>query len=152
MYRKVVLASSWSTCSMLATPVVWWLTSCQSKCSTSVRMRMSSGTAIDGCVSFNWIATCAQITPTGRRKMRDCNYRHQTAGVENAGPSSYGKPKHLYLLRLLRFPVSHFQRPHTNYVSQSAVDETAQSHVLYSETFSCAYHTIDVYGNIYSPQ
>jgi len=28
-------------------------------------------------------------------KMRDLNYRHQTAGVENAGPSSYGKPKHL---------------------------------------------------------
>ena len=31
----------------------------------------------------------------GRLKMRDWNYRHQTAGVENAGPSSYGKPKHL---------------------------------------------------------
>ena len=28
--------------------------------------------------------------------MRDWNYRHQTAGVENAGPSSYGKPKHLW--------------------------------------------------------
>jgi len=27
--------------------------------------------------------------------MRDWNYQHQTAGVENAGPSSYGKPKHL---------------------------------------------------------
>ena len=27
--------------------------------------------------------------------MRDWNYRHQTAGVENAGPSSYGKPKHV---------------------------------------------------------
>jgi len=27
-------------------------------------------------------------------KMWDWNYRHQTAGVENAGPSSYGKPKH----------------------------------------------------------
>jgi len=31
----------------------------------------------------------------GRLKMRDWNYRHQIAGVENAGPSSYGKPKHL---------------------------------------------------------
>jgi len=28
-------------------------------------------------------------------KMQDWNYRHQTAGVENAGPSSNGKPKHL---------------------------------------------------------
>jgi len=27
--------------------------------------------------------------------MQDWNYRHQTAEVENAGPSSYGKPKHL---------------------------------------------------------
>jgi len=27
--------------------------------------------------------------------MRDWNYRHQTAGVENAGPRSYGMPKHL---------------------------------------------------------
>jgi len=27
--------------------------------------------------------------------MRDWNYRQQTVGVENAGPSSYGKPKHL---------------------------------------------------------
>jgi len=46
----------------------------------------------------------------GRLKMRDRNYRHQNAGVENAGlelsapyyrgvenagPSSYGKPKHV---------------------------------------------------------
>ena len=31
----------------------------------------------------------------GRLKMRDWKYRQQTAGVENAGPSSYGKPKHL---------------------------------------------------------
>jgi len=28
-------------------------------------------------------------------KMQDWNYRHQTAGVENAGTSSYGKPIHL---------------------------------------------------------
>jgi len=28
----------------------------------------------------------------GRLKMRDWKYRHQTARVENAGPSSYGKP------------------------------------------------------------
>jgi len=28
-------------------------------------------------------------------KMRDWNYRHQTAGVENEGPSSRGKPKHI---------------------------------------------------------
>jgi len=26
---------------------------------------------------------------------RDWNYRHQTAGMENAGPSSYEKPKHV---------------------------------------------------------
>jgi len=26
--------------------------------------------------------------------MQEWNYRHQTAGVENAGPSSYGKPNH----------------------------------------------------------
>ena len=26
-------------------------------------------------------------------KMQDWKYRHQTAGVENAGPSSYGKPE-----------------------------------------------------------
>jgi len=32
---------------------------------------------------------------TGRLKMRDWNYRHHIAGVEIAGPSSYGKPKHL---------------------------------------------------------
>jgi len=35
----------------------------------------------------------------GRLKIRDWNYRHQTAGVENAGPSSYGKPKHLRVLK-----------------------------------------------------
>jgi len=32
-------------------------------------------------------------------KMQDWNYEHQTAGVENAGTSSYGKPKHLRVLK-----------------------------------------------------
>jgi len=34
-------------------------------------------------------------------KMQDWKNRHQTGGVENTGPSSYGKPKHLRDWKLL---------------------------------------------------
>ena len=44
--------------------------------------------------------------------MRDWNYRHQPAGVENAGPSSYGKPNN-YLLRHTQHDLSNFRPPGT---------------------------------------
>jgi len=39
-----------------------WLTSCQSMRSWSIRILINSGTAMDGWVSFSWIATCTSHT------------------------------------------------------------------------------------------
>jgi len=51
--------------------------------------------------------SCLFLMHVGRMKMRDWNYRHQPAGVENAGPSSYGKPN-TYLLRHTQHDLSNF--------------------------------------------